>query len=459
MGTGPNYANTNYVDKFSKPVGDIMQKQPETIMTLAVNGYNNNSTYFGIDVLKPWDQRERSTNDIIRAVKPKIDELPGLQMYIFTPPDLPGTPQGLPFQMVIKSPTDTYPVMYQHAQALTEAAKKSGLFIFAKNDLKINKPQIELTINRDKAALLGLNAQDISEVLKIYLSEGFINYFSLDGRSYKVISEVNNLQRLDKAALADYYVKSSNGGMVSLSSIVDIKQSIQPSSVAQFQQLNSATIEAKMMPGVSIGQANDYMQKKAKEILPSNYGIDTSGQLRQFLQEGQSLIITFFLAFIIIFLVLAAQFESFRDPCVVLTSVPLSIFGAMLPLYFGAATLNIYTQVGLVTLIGLISKHGILIVDFANELQRTKNLSRKDAVLEAAAIRLRPILMTTGAMVIGVVPLITASGAGAESRLSIGLVIAVGMSIGTLFTLFILPMIYSYFAEDHSKNRLQPLPE
>jgi multidrug efflux pump len=245
--------------------------------------------------------------------------------------------------------------------------------------------------------------------------------------------------------------------MVSMSSIVTVKQTIQPSAVNQFQQLNSAMIEGKMMPGVSIGEAYAFMQDKAKQILPASYTLDSSGALRQFLQEGQSLLVTFLLAFIIIFLVLAAQFESFRDPCVILTTVPLSIFGAMLPLYFGVATLNIYTEVGLVTLVGLISKHGILIVDFANGLQR-QGMNRKEAILEAASIRLRPVLMTTAAMVIGVLPLVTASGAGAESRFSIGLVISVGMTVGTLFTLFILPMIYSYFAEDHANKVVQPLP-
>ncbi|CAH0993045.1 Efflux pump membrane transporter BepE [Sinobacterium norvegicum] len=457
MGTGPNYANTDYVYKYSNPIVEVFTKNPETKMTMAVNGYKNNSTFFGLDVLKPWDERDRTAQQLIKDMQIELQTMPGLQLYTFSPPDLPGTPQGLPFQMVIKSPIDSYETMYQYAENLKVAAEKSGKFIFSKNDLKINKPQIEINIDRDKAAQLGVTASAIGDVLKVFLSEGFINYFSLNGRSYQVISEVKQLDRLDRKALENYYVKSVSGAMVPMSSIVSVKQTIQPSAVNQFQQLNSAMIEGKMMPGVSIGEAYAFMQAKAKEILPASYTIDSSGQLRQFLQEGQSLLVTFALAFIIIFLVLAAQFESFRDPCVILTTVPLSIFGAMLPLYFGVATLNIYTEVGLVTLVGLISKHGILIVDFANGLQR-QGMDRREAILEAASIRLRPVLMTTAAMVVGVLPLVTASGAGAESRFSIGLVISVGMTVGTLFTLFILPMIYSYFAEDHANKVEHALP-
>ena len=215
-------------------------------------------------------------------------------------------------------------------------------------------------------------------------------------------------------------------------------------------------IEAKMMPGVSIGEAYTVMAEAAEQILPKSYSTDASGQLRQFLEEGSSLVATFFLAIIIIYLVLAAQFESFRDPLVVLTSVPLSIFGAMLPLYFGLDTLNIYTEVGLVTLIGLISKHGILIVEFANQLQAENGYSKREAAVKAAAVRLRPVLMTTAAMVIGVVPLLVAVGAGAQSRFAIGLVITVGMSIGTLFTLFVLPTVYTFLAQDHRQSAEEP---
>jgi multidrug efflux pump len=329
---------------------------------------------------------------------------------------------------------------------------KSGKFIYVQNDLNYSKPQLEVMIDRDKAALMNVDASKVGVVLQRYLSEGFINYFAMNERSYQVISQVPQRYRSTRDDLKSYYVQSNNQQMVPLSSLVTITQSVQPSAVDQFQQLNSAMIEAKMMPGVSIGEAYQVMEQGAKDILPKAYSVDSSGQLRQFLQEGSSLVATFFLALVIIYLVLAAQFESFRDPLIVLTSVPLSIFGAMLPLYFGVDTLNIYTEVGLVTLIGLISKHGILIVEFANQLQREEGLDKTSAALKSASVRLRPVLMTTAAMVIGVVPLLIAAGAGAQSRFSIGLVITVGMSVGTLFTLFVVPTVYTFLAGNHQQT-------
>jgi multidrug efflux pump len=450
MGTGPIYANTDYLKAMAKPVEKMFSDLKETNTSFSIYGYENNATLFAIDILTDWDSRERTAQDIEHAMQTKLQEYPGLQTYTFSPPVLPGTPQGLPYQLVIKSAIDNLETMYAHVEKLTETAANSGKFIFVKNDLKMNRPQLEISINRDKAATLGINAQDIGKVLQAFLSEGFINYFSLEGRSYQVISEVPREYRLDKAALSTYFLRSADGSMVPLSSVIEVKKSVRPSQNNQFQQLNSATIEGKMMPGVSLQEAHEFMLAQAKDILPDSYLLDASGELRQFLQEGSSLVATFFLAIVIIYLVLAALFESFRDPLIILTTVPLSIFGAMLPLYFGMATLNIYTEVGLVTLIGLISKHGILIVQFANDLQRDEGLNRHDAILKAAGVRLRPVLMTTAAMVIGVLPLVMASGAGAESRFSIGIVIAVGMSVGTLFTLFLLPSIYTFLAGEHN---------
>ena len=449
QGTGPIYANTDYLKATAKPMESIFDELKETDTSFSVYGYQKDSTLFAIDILSDWEARERTAQDIQHEMQTRLQNAPGLQIYTFSPPVLPGTPQGLPYQLVIKSAIDDFETMYPHVEKLTEAAANSGKFIFIKNDLKMNRPQLDITIDRDKAASLGISAKDIGEVLQGFLSEGFINYFSLEGRSYQVISEVPRSDRLDVAALGSYFIRSSSGDMVPLSAVVNVEHVVRPSQNTQFQQLNSATIEGKMMPGVSLQEAHAYMLEQAGQLLPKNYLLDSSGELRQFLQEGSSLIATFFLAIVIIYLVLAAQFESFRDPLVILATVPLSIFGAMLPLYFGAATLNIYTEVGLVTLIGLISKHGILIVQFANDLQRDEGLNRHDAILKSAGIRLRPVLMTTAAMVIGVLPLVIATGAGAESRFSIGLVISVGMAVGTLFTLFILPAIYTFLAEEH----------
>ena len=456
--TGPVYANTDYLQATAKPLEQKVNEIPETSAFFSVYGYQNDSTLFLVDVLTPWDDRTRTAQDIQHELQKAVVSYPGLQTYTFSPPVLPGTPQGLPYQLVIKSATEDLESMYPYVEKLMERGRDSGKFIFIKNDMKMNRPQIEIAINRDKAASLGVSPQDIGTVLQTFLSEGFVNYFSLNGRSYQVIPEVRRDSRLDTAALKTYYVKASSGDMVPLSALVDATTVIKPSQNNQFQQLNSATIEAKMMPGVSLQEAHTYMVAQAKDILPDGYLLDSSGELRQFLQEGSSLITTFFLAIIIIYLVLAAQFESFRDPLIILTTVPLSIFGAMLPLYFGAATLNIYTEVGLVTLIGLISKHGILIVQFANDLQRDKGLNKHDAILAAAGVRLRPVLMTTAAMVIGVLPLVVATGAGANSRYSIGLVISVGMAVGTLFTLFVLPAIYTFLAEDISTENPEETP-
>lgn len=454
MGNGPQQGNTDYLAHFTESLTNKMMDYPETDMTLMVNGYNNDQTFFGLGVLKDWEERDASAQDIMGRFTKDTATDPGLQLFTISPPDLPGTAQGLPFQMVLKTPTGSYEDLYKYAEQLKEYALNSGKFIYVQNDLQFAKPQLEISINRDKAALMNVNAQDVGNVLTRYISEGFINYFALDQRSYQVITQVSRDDRSSADDIGKYYVRSNNGDMIPLSALVDITESVQPSSVDQFQQLNSATIEGKMMPGVSVGEAYEAMLKGADEILPKSYSVDSSGQLRQFVDEGSSLIGTFFLALIIIYLVLAAQFESFRDPLIVLTSVPLSIFGAMIPLYLGLDTLNIYTEVGLVTLIGLISKHGILIVDFANQIQKECNGDRREAAIKAASERLRPILMTTAAMVIGVVPLLTAAGAGAQSRFAIGLVITVGMSIGTLFTLFIVPTIYTFLAEDHSKQEL-----
>lgn len=453
MGKGPVQANTDYLAHFTQSLTQVVNQYPEKQMDMMVNGYQNNHTFFGLTVLKDWSERQATAKEVMQRFQADSKTLPGVQIYTFSPPDLPGTPQGLPFQMILKTPTGNYKDLYQYAEKLKDYAMKSGKFIYVQNDLNFSKPQIEVIINRDKAALMNVSAQDIGVVLSRYLSEGFINYFSLDGRSYQVITQVPQEDRNTATDLNQYYVESQSHEMVPLASLVTITKSVQPSNIDQFQQLNSAMIEAKMMPGVSIGEAYKVMEQGAKQILPQSYSVDSSGQLRQYLQEGSSLVATFFLALIIIYLVLAAQFESFRDPLIVLTSVPLSIFGAMLPLYFGVDTLNIYTEVGLVTLIGLISKHGILIVEFANQLQRETSCSKYEAALKSASVRLRPVLMTTAAMVIGVVPLLIASGAGAQSRFSIGLVITVGMSIGTLFTLFVVPTVYTFLAQDHKKQQ------
>jgi multidrug efflux pump len=331
---------------------------------------------------------------------------------------------------------------------LLQRAMGSGLFLFGDTNLKFDQPQVNLKIDREKAAALGINMQALGADLGSMLGGGYVNRFAIDGRAYKVVPQVTRSSRLNPDQISDYYISTTKGELVPLASIATLESVVQPRELRRFQQLNAATLSFLPAPGVSQGEALTWLRNEAAQFFPQGFTIDYNGDSRQFVQEGSSLMSTFILAVIIIFLVLAAQYESFRDPLIIMMSVPLSIAGAMVFLFFDFATLNIYTQVGLITLVGLITKHGILIVEFANKLQEEQGMGIRQAAEHAAAVRLRPILMTTAAMVLGVLPLLRATGAGAESRFSIGLVIATGMSIGTLFTLFVVPAFYTVLAQD-----------
>jgi multidrug efflux pump len=400
-------------------------------------------------VLKPWDERVKSAAELQPVVQREMAGVTGARIVAFQQPPLPGS-SGLPIQFVIQT-TDPFDRLDGVAKAFTAEALKSGKFIFLDNDLKIDQPQTSVVIDREKTAQLGLKLSDVGGALGTLLGGGYVNYFGLDGRSYKVIPQVEQRYRLNADQVLDYYIKTSDGTAVPLSTVASLNTTTVPESLNHFQQVNAATISGVAAPGVITGEALATLKAIADKSLPKGYTIDYGGQLRQFVQEASGFAATFGFALIIIFLALSAQFESFRDPLIILVSVPMSIAGALIFIMLGVkgASLNIYTEVGLVTLMGLISKHGILIVEFANELQHAGR-SKRDAVIEATSIRLRPILMTTAAMVLGVVPLITATGAGAASRFNMGLVIASGLSIGTLFTLFVVPAFYTLLAADHS---------
>lgn len=402
-------------------------------------------------VLKPWDRRDKTAATLQPVLQQEMAGVAGAKIVAFQLPPLPGA-SGLPIQFVIQT-TDPFERLDGVAKAFTAEALKSGKFIFLDNDLKIDQPQTSVVIDREKTAQLGLRLSDVGGALGSMLGGAYVNYFSLDGRSYKVIPQVEQRQRLNADQVLDYYIKTSDGTAIPLSTVASLKTTTVPESLNHFQQVNAATISGVAMPGVITGEALATLKEIADRILPRGYTIDYGGQSRQFVQESSGFVATFGFALIIIFLALSAQFESFRDPLIILVSVPMSIAGALIFIMLGikGASLNIYTEVGLVTLMGLISKHGILIVEFANELQHAGR-SKRDAVIAATAIRLRPILMTTAAMVIGVMPLITASGAGAASRFNMGLVIASGLAIGTLFTLFVVPAFYILLAADHSTS-------
>ena len=411
-------------------------------------------------VLKPWDERNRTSNQLQPVVQQKLNQVAGVRTAAFQLPPLPGS-QGLPVQFVIAT-TESFDHLNKVAQQFLQAAVKSGMFIFLDSDLRIDSPESVVEIDRHKAAELGLKMSDIGGALGSMLGGGYVNYFSLDQRSYKVIPQVQQRFRLNTDQLLNYYVASVNGIPVPLSTVAHITTKTLPESLNHFQQLNSATIQGVAAPGVAQADALNYLTRLSSQILPQGYTIDYSGLSRQYVQESSGFIVTFGFALVIIFLSLAALFESFRDPLIILVSVPMSIAGALIfiSIGVGGASLNIYSDVGLVTLMSLISKHAILIVEFANDLQRN-GVSKREAIEQAAGVRLRPILMTTAAMVLGVVPLISASGAGAVSRFNMGLVIASGLSIGTLFTLFVVPTIYLLLAADHSRrsaDELSPVP-
>ena len=439
----PQPTNLDYMNAYTDQFVKIFKEFPEYYSSFQINGFDGVQSGIGGFLLKPWDERERTQMELLPIVQGRLNDIPGLQIFGFNLPSLPGTGQGLPFQFVINTPND-YESLLQVAERVKQKAMESGQFAFLNVDLAFDKPEVVVDIDREKAAQMGVSMQDLGATLAILLGEGEVNRFTIDGRSYKVIAQVERAYRDNPGWLSNYYVKSESGQMVPLGTLIKVSDRARPTKLKQFQQLNAAIIEG--VPIVSMGEAVDTVAQIAREEAPRGYTFDYAGASRQYIQEGSALYATFGLALAIIFLVLAAQFESFRDPLVILVTVPLSICGALIPIFLGLSSMNIYTQVGLVTLIGLISKHGILIVEFANQLRHDKGLSIRAASEEAASIRLRPVLMTTAAMVFGMVPLILATGAGAVSRFDIGLVIATGMSIGTLFTLFVLPCVYTLLA-------------
>ena len=398
---------------------------------------------FGGMLFKPWDQRKRSAAQLQQVLQQKWNAVAGGQIFVFSLPALPGA-AGAPIQVVVNT-TEPFQNLNEVAQAVLAKARDSGKFWFIDTDLKIDKPQSTVVVDRDLISTLGLTQQDVGSALGDALGGGYVNYFSIAGRSYKVIPQVLQADRLNPNQVLDYYVRAPDGAVLSAATLASLKHGTVPQSINRFQQLNSATITGAS--GMSQGEALQFLRNTLAEVAPSGYQLDYSGQSRQFVQESGGFATTLMFAVIIVFLALAAQFNSLRDPIVILVSVPLALFGALIFVNL-ISSLNIYTQVGLVTLMGLISKHGILIVQFANESQRA-GLAKRDAIVHGAAVRLRPILMTTAAMVLGVIPLVIASGAGAAGRFAMGLVIATGLSIGTLFTLFVVPAFYMLLAADH----------
>jgi multidrug efflux pump len=378
----------------------------------------------------------------------KTSKIPGVQIITTTPPPLPGG-GNFPVEFVISSTAEPIELV-GFANQLVAAAYKSGVFVFADTDLKYDMPQAEVVFDRDKVASLGLNLQQVGADLGTMMGGNYVNRFSIQGRSYKVIPQVKRTERLNPEQLKDFYVSGPGGKLVQLATFASIKESTEPRQLNRFQQLNCARIQGAIPPHLTLDQALKVLEVEAAKILPKGFTVDYGGEARQLRAEGNKLSATLLLSLILIFLVLAAQFESFRDPFVILLgSVPLALSGALLFSFLGFTSLNIYSQVGLITLVGLVAKNGILIVEFANHLQE-QGRTKLEAVIEGAATRLRPILMTSVATVAGHFPLVLASGPGAGSRNSIGIMLVSGMIIGTVFTLFVLPAIYMLIARDRT---------
>ncbi len=445
--SGPEGATIEYMDAAMRRVEAILAAVPEIRSYFIVVGFPTITNGIAFANLKDWDERERTQQQIAQEITPKMfGGIPGVRAFPTGRPPLGQPVRALPVGLVVQT-TGTYTELEQSMQALLARVAAQPGFINPDTDLKLNKPQLKVTLNREKAASLGVNVATVGRTLETLLGGRKLTRFKREGEQYDVIVQLDRVERRNPNDLARIYVRGAQG-MVQLGNLVQLRETVAPRELNHFDQLRAATLTAGLAPGYSLGEALDFVENAADELLPDNARVDFSGLSREFKQSSASLWVTFGLALAFIYLVLAAQFESFLDPLIILLTVPLSIAGALLALKLSGGTLNIYSKVGLVTLIGLITKHGILIVEFSNQL-RAQGRSVIEAVSEAAALRLRPILMTTGAMVLGAMPLAIASGAGAESRQEIGWVVVGGLLVGTLFTLFVIPVAYSLLARFH----------
>lgn len=454
----PANATVDQSSFYGKMVNEVLMNVPEADFTFQVNFPTGG--FAGL-VIKPWDQRERSVFEVLPEVQQNLAQISGVRILPVTPPPLPGG-GDFPVEFVIASTAESKEI-YENALKLQQVMINSGMFPFQLIDMKVDQPEYQLNIDREKVADLGLNLQTVTYDLGTLLGGGYVNRFNMAGQSYKVIPQVKRIDRLTPDDLSNLYITGPEGNLIRLDQIATMTHSTVPRSINRMQQLNAVKISAVTMK--PLDETLRFLEEEARKILPKNYSIDYTGESRQLRREGNTFLPAMLLALTMIFLVLAAQYNSFRDPVVILAgSVPLAAFGALIftflqipaPIpyftdYF-TSTMNIYSQVGLVTLVGLITRNGILVVEFANRLQE-EGMSKIEAVRQAAIIRLRPVLMTSIATVAGHAPLIFASGPGAEARNSIGLILVFGMAIGTIFTLFVLPSVYVLIAKDHQKDR------
>ncbi|MGE4221157.1 MAG: efflux RND transporter permease subunit, partial [Alphaproteobacteria bacterium] len=427
-------------------------KIPEVDAYFVISGSPEVTDIVSFSQLKPWETRERSQIALANELQPNIRRVAGLRASVNNPGSFGQSPRARPVEFLIMT-AEPYEVLNGYVrQFLDEIAKNENL-INVDSDLKLNKPQIEVELDRDRIADVGAGVLTVGRTIESLLGGRQVTRFNMNGEQYDVIVQVAPSDRRTPGDLQDIYVRGQDGSMIQLSNLMRVQETVSPKELNRFNQLRAAKITANLAPGYTLGEALDYLEGTADRLMPPSVRHDVGGISREFKQAGASLLFIFVLALGFIYLVLSAQFESFIDPVIIMLTVPLSMVGALAAMHLTGGTLNIYSQIGLVTLIGLITKHGILIVQFANRLQ-DEGMPLREAVVEAAALRLRPILMTTGAMVCGAVPLALAHGAGAESREAIGWVIVGGMTFGTLLTLFVVPTAYTLFARDRARQRV-----
>lgn len=444
VGQAPQGATLEFSARYAKQLENIYVDIPEVAGYLVVSGFPQITDLISFARLIHWDERSRTQQQIIDTLQPKLAKIPGIMAFGVNPPSLGQSGRSLPVEYVVQA-SGSYEELEHYVNMMMQEVYKNPGLVNPDTNLKLQKPQLDIVVNRGKVVDAGIDVAIVGRTLETLLGGREVTRYEQGGKQYDVIVQVADDERRTPTDISNIYVRGGKGEMIQLSNLLTVTETVAPNSLNHFNQLRSATISANLAPGYSMGEALEFLDETAERVLPATAQTELDGQMREFVKSSGTIAVTFVLALLFIYLVLAAQFESFIDPFIILVSVPLSIAGALMLLFLTNTTLNIYSQVGLITLVGLISKHGILIVEFSNQL-REKGLSVHEAVVEAASLRLRPILMTTGAMVLGSLPLALATGAGAESRRSIGYVIVGGISFGTLLTLFVVPTVYLVIA-------------
>jgi multidrug efflux pump len=445
--SAPEGATVTYTSDNVKKLEAIYREMPETARYNGFAGFPTVSDGVSIAQLKPWSERSRKQQEIVSDLMPKFGAIPGVRAFPTNVPSLGQSPRSRPVEFVIMSQAP-FEQLQRHVDALIAEASKTPGLQNLDSDLRLDKPELKVQVNREKISDVGASVEAVGRTLETMLGGRQVTRFKKDGEQYDVIVQIGDNDRRSPTDISEIYVRGKNNEMVKLSNLLVVRESVSPKNLNHFNRIRAATITATLMPGYALGDALEAMNQAAQKVLPPTVQNDLNGVSREFRDSSNEFYIAFGLAVIFIFLVLAAQFESFVDPFIIMLTVPLAVTGALLALWLAGGTLNIYSKIGLVTLVGLITKHGILIVEFANQIQ-AKGKSVIEAVEEAAVLRLRPILMTTGAMVLGALPLAWAHGAGAESRQQIGYVIVGGMLLGTLLTLFVVPTAYTLLARRH----------